>query len=641
MVKDITNRDTTFSEKCSAYDYYYGYQDIQNCNLLTLDGHEYEWKIWASNRITTSESPVRRFIVSLPVFSQEQLNLIPGKIGWKFQYGGASGTVYLDLSKNQNFSGDATQTKLNLLARNVASGDYVNEAYGGVPEGWWSEYKCDTLYYWRFRNHLGQVTPPFLPIPVDCSLRCNPGNLNMSIIPNAANPSGQMTFGLGQSSEGSLWLENVWQNSAGISGVASSCNPVFWPSQTCTATNLAGSYNWTHRWRVCIANSNISDISNCSFKCEKSASFTVGNPAVPTPTPAGCANNPSISLLSPENNAVLPNRLDWTILQASTAFNTCNNTRHREIWYRNATINENFKQLCYYDHDTDNANYHCNLGNLVSGNRYEWYVAASNESRRTTSAPNSFTQGTNPPQQTVDDTSAGLTFDGWTRVGNTNYSGGTFMLSSVKDQKIIFNSPATNQITLFTLKNRYQGMADIYLDGVRYETLDLYAATGVKYSKTYNFATSSIHTLEVRVLGAKNQAAIGTQVRIDKFEANGQTFEDTSPQVQYNSWKVFVTANAQGGSYRYSGTKGATITYNYPGTGRTVYLVTGVGPIYGRANLYLQGTLSFYDAVNKLKVPVSLGMVKLNETKEIKFEVLGEKDAASTGYRFVFDGFGN
>ena len=71
-------------------------------------------------------------------------------------------------------------------------------------------------------------------------------------------------------------------------------------------------------------------------------------------------------------------------------------------------------------------------------------------------------------------------------------------------------------------RNTNRGKADVYLDGSKAATIDLYAASGQSRKVVFTKAgldASVTHTLEVRVLGSKNAASSGKRVDVDAFVA--------------------------------------------------------------------------------------------------------------------------
>ena len=69
-------------------------------------------------------------------------------------------------------------------------------------------------------------------------------------------------------------------------------------------------------------------------------------------------------------------------------------------------------------------------------------------------------------------------------------------------------------------RNSNRGKAEVYLDGVKVATVDLYASSGQSRKVVFRrggLDPSTTHTLEVRALGTKNAASSGTRVDVDAF----------------------------------------------------------------------------------------------------------------------------
>jgi hypothetical protein len=66
-----------------------------------------------------------------------------------------------------------------------------------------------------------------------------------------------------------------------------------------------------------------------------------------------------------------------------------------------------------------------------------------------------------------------------------------------------------------------RGKAEVWVDGAKAATVDLYAATAQprKMQFTKSWGASGNHVLEVRVLGTKRAASTGKQVDVDAFVA--------------------------------------------------------------------------------------------------------------------------
>ena len=76
------------------------------------------------------------------------------------------------------------------------------------------------------------------------------------------------------------------------------------------------------------------------------------------------------------------------------------------------------------------------------------------------------------------------------------------------------------KVTLVACKSSISGLADIYLDGTKVKSVDLYRASsscGEVWSKTG--LTDGLHTLEVKVTGKKSSKSGGTYVGVDAVKA--------------------------------------------------------------------------------------------------------------------------
>jgi hypothetical protein len=76
-----------------------------------------------------------------------------------------------------------------------------------------------------------------------------------------------------------------------------------------------------------------------------------------------------------------------------------------------------------------------------------------------------------------------------------------------------------SSVAFVTTRGPDRGKAEIWLDGVKIKTIDLYAASQGTRRIVYvrnNLAVGE-HTLQIRVVGAKSGASSGTRVDIDAF----------------------------------------------------------------------------------------------------------------------------
>jgi beta-galactosidase GanA len=127
-----------------------------------------------------------------------------------------------------------------------------------------------------------------------------------------------------------------------------------------------------------------------------------------------------------------------------------------------------------------------------------------------------------PVTYTYDDTDPALQYAGtWSHVANQSYTGGDYK------QTESFSSVAGDSLTVpFTgtavewigSKAGNHGLADVYLDGVKQQTVDTYgSANQVVFYKATGLSDGP-HTLKIVVTGTKNASSQGTFVSIDAID---------------------------------------------------------------------------------------------------------------------------
>lgn len=108
--------------------------------------------------------------------------------------------------------------------------------------------------------------------------------------------------------------------------------------------------------------------------------------------PPTCNQQPQVSAVSPTDNYQYPSTTRSVTLTGHAIFNTCNGTRHREIWVRDVTLNQSLSKLCYYSLDTADTDFSCILS-VVANHQYQWIAQANNESNSVSTAVQNFTIG--------------------------------------------------------------------------------------------------------------------------------------------------------------------------------------------------------------------------------------------------------
>jgi hypothetical protein len=76
-------------------------------------------------------------------------------------------------------------------------------------------------------------------------------------------------------------------------------------------------------------------------------------------------------------------------------------------------------------------------------------------------------------------------------------------------------------VALVTTYGADRGKAEVWVDDVKAADLDLYRAGATPATRriafSRHFASSGTHTIELKVLGAKNASSTGTRVDLDAF----------------------------------------------------------------------------------------------------------------------------
>ena len=124
----------------------------------------------------------------------------------------------------------------------------------------------------------------------------------------------------------------------------------------------------------------------------------------------------------------------------------------------------------------------------------------------------------------VQENATSITYAGtWKRVSMTAASGGYVKYATRSGATATLTFSGTS-VALVTDTGPARGLAELWLDGHKVATLDLYSATVAKkqlvWAPTAPLAAGS-HTLQLTVLGAKNAHSTSTRVDLDAFAVWG------------------------------------------------------------------------------------------------------------------------
>lgn len=125
--------------------------------------------------------------------------------------------------------------------------------------------------------------------------------------------------------------------------------------------------------------------------------------------------------------------------------------------------------------------------------------------------------------EVLNDTSPLMNFSysaGWTVVSQANAIGGDEHVASVAGESMSVAWFGTS-VAWIASEGPNRGIAEVYLDEVLVDTVDLYNPTGrlrmLAFTFNGNPNTNSDHILEIRVTGTKNAASSGTRIAVDAF----------------------------------------------------------------------------------------------------------------------------
>jgi large repetitive protein len=105
----------------------------------------------------------------------------------------------------------------------------------------------------------------------------------------------------------------------------------------------------------------------------------------------------------------------------------------------------------------------------------------------------------------------------WRRLAGSAYYARHAIIADLGGEAISLRFRGTS-ITWTTVRNRIQGKAAVYVDGVRKATVDNYSARSLsKVRRVVRGLTDKVHTLRIVALGKHHRGAKGNRVTVDRF----------------------------------------------------------------------------------------------------------------------------
>ena len=241
---------------------------------------------------------------------------------------------------------------------------------------------------------------------------------------------------------------------------------------------------------------------------------------------------------------------------------------------------------------------------------------------------------------TLKDSDPAIAYNGWLGVADGAANGGFYRMSSVKNDKATWKSPATTSITWVTRTGPDQGKASVTIDGANKGTVDLYSAAPAASNKVYSGLSNAAHTIVIKVLRTKDTASSNFKVSLDAFVVGATTTQESDTAIQYDTWKSAAQTKATDGTYRSASANTAFVTLTFTGT--SIDWTTTKGKAYGKATVTIDGvakpTVDLYQVATVWKSTVSYtGLTSGPHTMVI--QVLGAEEPSATGTKVVVDGF--
>ncbi|HET6498242.1 MAG TPA: hypothetical protein VFH17_04215 [Coriobacteriia bacterium] len=254
---------------------------------------------------------------------------------------------------------------------------------------------------------------------------------------------------------------------------------------------------------------------------------------------------------------------------------------------------------------------------------------------------------------TIEHDAAGVTFDRWVTGRSASYSGGGYVYSRWRDVWLEARFTGT-QISWIGPKQPSYGIAEVYINGVLAETVDLYAPASSATLSAELFTwrsptlSSEPHTIRIRVLGTRNPASSGTTVVLDRFEVTGEgasgggvRLSDSGTQARLSgTWVRGDNQAYLGGSYQYSRHATASITVRFTGT-RIAWIGPRTGN-YGHVDVFInnvpQGPVCQFGPTGwRYRIWESEVLPRGTHTLELR--VRGTRSSSSSGNTIVVDAF--
>jgi lysozyme len=192
-------------------------------------------------------------------------------------------------------------------------------------------------------------------------------------------------------------------------------------------------------------------------------------------------------------------------------------------------------------------------------------------------------------------------------------------------------------VTLWTVAGPAFGRARIDIDGRYRTTIDRYRPSFAVVPRTFTRSGRGAHTLQVSIVGpGPGHPSVGTGVDAIA-DGNGTR---RAPPGAAARWGAETAASAVGGRYVASSVAGARASFRFRGPAVTI--TTATGPRFGRAEIWVDGTLKrridLSAATTTFGVARTVGGLT-DRVHTVRIVVLGLPGKAGTGTAVAIDGW--
>ena len=236
-----------------------------------------------------------------------------------------------------------------------------------------------------------------------------------------------------------------------------------------------------------------------------------------------------------------------------------------------------------------------------------------------------------------EDTSSSLSFTGpWTQASSSDYSGTTAKQLNAKG-KVEF-AFVGSYASWIGAKNDKQGIADVYIDGIKAASPSLFSKTAINNQLIYEkFVPYGQHTLTIEWTGKTdpNGKKTGTTfINVDALTVSHLIQEDDAATTYSGAWKTNYSLKHFGGIAKYADAPGAYVQFKFEGT--QVQVLAYTGPNRGLADISIDENLvasvDLYSAAPGFrKVIFESGVLPAGKHTLRVAASTKEKNAASSG----------